>query len=405
MVNKMFEFLLPSIFEAIQAQKRIGGKTKRLSYPSDAICRKIRRHLLRNGGWSILLCYKLVAPMGMRNPRHFMSLILLRFNRIPQLKLLRQMSGSKPVFHPNRGILLSKPNKGLEHKEDEDLEYGDLIEYFISLLHKRPIFHYASLGNNTPILRIVMHPSGRFFFMGCYDIRGTHSLVCYHFGENDTVVTHTILSGHRDSVYAIAVHQNGRFMVSASSDNQGILWEISANGARISDVINFDFCMCVLCLEFHPEEMILAAGGLCSDVTLWQIEPIGLGLIKISDLIGHSSYVHDVKILKERLVTASADNTIKIWGTSSDFRKNVCLRTLQAHRDRVLSLCLHPIERIMVSGSSDNTGIVWWLSDDNSSATQIQVLDGLSSFKNVLFDPSGTHLVSSDSDCTSVVWE
>ena len=120
----MFELLLLLIFGALQAQRKIGAKTstKLLSFPSGTVCCKILRHLLRNGGCAMLLCHKLVATMGMRNPRHKMSWILLRLNRIPQFKLVEKMSGRNPDFHPNGGLLLSKPNKVPEHDEDEDLE-------------------------------------------------------------------------------------------------------------------------------------------------------------------------------------------------------------------------------------------------------------------------------------------
>ena len=407
----MFEQLILLIFGALQAQRKIGAKTSTepLSFPSGTVCCKILRHLLRNGGCAMLLCHKLVATMGMRNPRHKMSWILLRLNRIPQFKLVKKMSGSNPVFHPNGGLLLSKPNKGPEHDEDEDLEYGDLFEFFRSLLDTRPIFRYASFGKNTPIQLMVMHPSGRLFFMGCYDIRGKNSLICYQFDKTLSSATHTILSGHRESVNAIAVHSAGQFMVSGSSDRQGILWHISSS-FDVSIVRKFDFGMEVLCLAFHPA-LILAAGGLCNTVNFWEIEPNKMTIGRIAHLTEHKSYIHDIKFLSSNtLATASADNTINICIAYDNFRRVECLRTLKFHQNRVRSLCLHPNGRIMVSASLDKKLIVWWLSDDNSSATQIQVLDGHPyGIEKVVFDPSGRELVSAGSDNAGsdvlIVWE
>jgi WD40 repeat protein len=321
------------------------------------------------------------------------------------LKLVRQMSGSNPVFHPNGGLLLSKPNKGPEHDKDEDLEYGDLFEFFRLLSDARPIFRYASLGKNTPIQLMVMHPSGRLFFMGCYDIRGKNSLICYQFDKTLSSATHTILSGHRESVNAIAVHSAGQFMMSGSSDRQGILWHISSS-FDVSIVLKFDFGMEVLCLAFHPEALILAAGGLCNTVNFWEINPKEMKIGRIAHLTEHESYIHDIKFLSSNtLATASADNTINILKTSDNFRRVECLRTLKFHQNRVRSLCLHPNGRIMVSASFDNKLIVWWLSDDNSSATQIQVLEGHPyGIEDVVFDPSGRQLVSAGSNVL-IVWE
>lgn len=401
----MFELLF-LFFAALQAQKMIRGNTpstKRLPYPSSAVCLKIQRRLLRRGGLTIWLCHKLIGPMGVRNFQHFIFSIILRFNLIPELKLVKRMSGNNPVFHRNGGILLSKPNKGPE--DDEDFEYGDLFEYYKSPspLDASSIFRHASLGKNTPIQLMVMHPSGKLFFMGCYDISGTHSLVCYRFAENDTIVRYTILSGHQDSVNAIAVDSAGHIMVSGSSVDV-IVWQISPNGA-ISIIRRYNFGMCTNCIAFHPEKLILAAGGLRNNVSLWKVEPNG-NLHSLLILKGHTSYVLDVQFLPNNTVaTAGTDKTIIIWNTYSDYKQAICLKIFRAHEGRVSKLCLHPNGRIMVSASGDKKLIVWWLSDNNSSATQIQVLYGHHyGVEQVVLDPSGRQLVSSGSN-ELIVWE
>jgi WD40 repeat protein len=372
----MIAFLLFSIFAALQAQRMIRGKptTKSLSYPSRAICPKKLRHLLRNGGCAILVCRKLLTPMGIRNSGHKMSWILLRFNRIPQLMLVKQMPGSNPAFHPNGGFFLTKPNKGPEHELDEDLDLGDLFEFFKSPLDGRPIFRYASLGKNTPILKIVIHPSGKLVFMGCYDITGRYSLVCYNFVADYTDVRHTILHGHRDSVYAIAIHSDGRFMVSASSDHRGIVWNIPAlaDCSGILTTAHLDFGMCVFSIAFHPKNHIFAAGGQSNDIKLFELAPNGR-VVGVSTLRGHGNYVYVVKFLEgNRIVSASADNSIKIWDTNS----GTCLQTLPAHEDSVRGLWIDSSERVMVSISSDKTMKVWWISGPNAKMIQNLNING-----------------------------
>jgi len=249
-----------------------------------------------------------------------------------------------------------------------------------------------------------MHPSGKLFFMGCYDISGTYSLVCYRFAENDTIVHHTILHGHQDSVNAIAIDSAGHIMVSGSSVDV-IVWQISANGDIISIIRRYNFGMCTQCLAFHPEKLILAAGGLCNNVSLWEVEPNG-NLHSLSLLKGHTSYVLDVKFLpKDTVATAGTDKTIFIWKTYSNYKEVICLNIIRAHEGRVSKLYFHSNGRIMVSASGDRKLIVWWLSDDNSSATQIQVLDGHHcGVEQVVLDPSGRQLVSSGSN-ELIVWE
>lgn len=395
----MIAFLLFSIFAALQAQRMIRGKptTKSLSYSSKAICPKKLRHLLRNGGWSILLCRKLLTPMGIRNAGHKMSCILLRFNRIPQLTLVKQMPGSNPAFHPNGGFFLTQANKGPEHDQDEDLEWGDLFEFFKSPFDKRPIFSYASLGKSTPILKVVMHPRLALFFMGCYDMRGTNSLVCYNFVKDFTDVRHKILSGHRDSVYAIAIHSDGRFMVSASSDHSGIVWNIPAieDCSGISTTAHLNFGMCVFSLEFDPNNLIFAAGGDSGNILIFELDRKGHVVCKFA-LEGHTNYVHDVKFLNDDiLASASADNSIKFWDTTS----RTCLQTFRGHQDSVRGLWFDSSERVMVSISSDKTIKVWWLSGSN--ATLVQNLHfGCNPYciNEIISNKSGAQLVSAGSD-------
>lgn len=403
----MIEYLILLIFAALQAQKKIGKKpiTKLLSYPSSAVCPRKLRYLLRNGGLSIFLCSKFLTPIGMRNLEHKMYWILLRFNHIPQLKLMRRIPGSNPVFHPDGGILLLKPNICLKHEEDDELEYGDLFQFFKSQLYleERPIFSYPSLGLNTPIKIMVMHPSGKLFFMGCYDIRGTYSLVCYRFAENYTTVCYQILSGHNDTVDAIGINPAGSIMVTASSDNQGILWNISADGQTITRTRMFDIGICAFCIAFHPDKPFFAIGGHCNDVILYRIDD-SFSISRFSCLIGHESYVYDVKILKKDvIVTASADDTIKIWKISS---RTELVNTINVHTNRVRCLCFDSSEHMMFSASLDGKLFVWWLSDDNLlSAKQIQVLEGDSDgVEKVVLDPSGRSVVSAGND-SLILWE
>lgn len=396
------------LFGAAQVQRSIGGLApcRRLSYPNGDVCLDARIHCLRNGALTIVLCRGLVG--GHRRARRFAGCILLRLNRIPQIELVSRRTGSNPTFHPNGCLLVSRPNKGPEHDADENLEYGDLFECFRSPLDASPIFRYPSLGLNTPIQEMVMHPSGKSFFMGCYDTEGEHSLISYRFDENLSSVSHTILNGHRDSVNAIAVSPQGTIMVSASS-NSLFLWRVSEDGIVQSvPIVKHHFNYTVLCLAIHPsgKNPILAHSGLCNDVTLCQLDESLTTTARVIKIYGHESYVHDVVFLKDdsngiKIASASADQTIRMWST--DFASFACCMILNVHKDRVGKFSIHPNGRIMVSASLDGTTIVWWLSDDNSSATPIQILQGRFGSNDAVFDPSGRRLLVSSTENIQVL--
>ena len=405
---QFLSYILFIRFGAAQVQRSIGGLApyRRLSYPNGVVCLDARIHCLRNGALTIVLCRGLVG--GHRSARRFAGWILLRLNRIPQIQLVSRRAGSNPTFHPNGCLLVSRPNKDSEHDADEKLEYGDLFECFRSPLDTRPIFRYPSLGLNTPIQEMVMHPSGKSFFMGCYDIKGKYSLISYRFDENQFSVCHTILNGLRDSVNAIAVSPEGTIMVSASSKSLYI-WRVSENGVELTVPIARIPCnYTVLCVAIHPsgKNPILAHSGLCNDVILCQLDESLTTPKMITNFSGHTNYIYDVGFLKDdsngiKIASASADRTIRIW--KYDFASYTCCMKLDAHKEKVRTLSIHPNRRIMVSASFDGTTIVWWLSDDNSSATPIQILQGQFGISKVVFDPSGRRLLVSSTENIQVL--
>ena len=75
-VNQMFalqflSYILFIRFGAAQVQRSIGGLApcRRLSYPNGDVCLDARKHFLRNGALTIVLCRGLVGHMGHRKAR------------------------------------------------------------------------------------------------------------------------------------------------------------------------------------------------------------------------------------------------------------------------------------------------------------------------------------------------
>lgn len=79
------------------------------------------------------------------------------------------------------------------------------------------------------------------------------------------------------------------------------------------------------------------------------------GQVKTHYLIGHEDSVYCLQFDKTKIITASRDRTIKVWGLLNDNYE--CIKTLEGHEASVLALKFD--ETRMVSGSSDTTLIVW----------------------------------------------
>ena len=77
-------------------------------------------------------------------------------------------------------------------------------------------------------------------------------------------------------------------------------------------------------------------------------------LVRIFDQ--HTKLVREIEVdeYSNKLITASVDNTIKIW----DFESGNCLKTLADHDNWVTSILLIPNNKL-VSGSTDKTVKIW----------------------------------------------
>ncbi|KAH8926011.1 WD40 repeat-like protein [Atractiella rhizophila] len=84
----------------------------------------------------------------------------------------------------------------------------------------------------------------------------------------------------------------------------------------------------------------------------------GKGL-KMVAIKGHSDSVYCLQFDSEKIVTGSRDRTVKIWT-----HDGTLLKTLSAHKASVLCLRYDDKKGIMLTGSSDQTIVVWRMPDE-----------------------------------------
>lgn len=119
-----------------------------------------------------------------------------------------------------------------------------------------------------------------------------------------------------------------------------------------------------------------------------------------STLTGHADAVWSVLLTsdRQRLISGSADQTIKVW----DLNTGQVLSTLAGHTQAIRAMDLSADGRTLVSGAGDNTIKVWDLQTNTLVAT---LTKHTSPVWSVNISPDGGTLVSGSDDGTVIVWQ
>ncbi len=97
------------------------------------------------------------------------------------------------------------------------------------------------------------------------------------------------------------------------------------------------------------------------------------------------------------IATSSVDGTAKIWNAST----GTAVFTLSGHNDRIVNLAWSPDSRRIVTASTDNTARIW----DAISGEWMATLSGhTGAVNNAVFSADGTRIVTASSDTTAKIW-
>ncbi|CAG7824982.1 unnamed protein product [Allacma fusca] len=157
-------------------------------------------------------------------------------------------------------------------------------------------------------------------------------------------------SEHQKRVWSVDwCPQDPRMLASGSDDEKIRLW--STNSDRSIATISATGNICSV--KFAPDSYTLACGGTDKCIYMYDIRqaqsPFGI-------LKGHTKSVSHVKFLNKReLVSASTDNHLKIWDTTS----KTLIRSFQGHRNEKNFVGLATDGNYIACGSEDNSLYVY----------------------------------------------
>jgi WD40 repeat protein/tRNA A-37 threonylcarbamoyl transferase component Bud32 len=247
-------------------------------------------------------------------------------------------------------------------------------------------------GHLDTVWAVAIDPDGKTLISGGFD----KTIKLWNLNTGKLLQT---LTGHADAVRAIATSPDGKIMASGSGDKTIKIWNLQT-GELLRTLpadpsTNTGHSGPVWSVAISPDSKTLASGSYDGTIKIWNLATGNL----IRTLPDHYDSVWSVAISPDSktLASGSYDGTIKIWNLAT----GAVLHTLSTHTDTVRSVAISPDGKTLASGSWDKTIRLWNL----QTGDLIRTLSGHSDrVLAVAIDPSGQTLASSSIDRTIKLW-
>ncbi|MEZ4656368.1 MAG: WD40 repeat domain-containing protein [Caldilineaceae bacterium] len=155
-------------------------------------------------------------------------------------------------------------------------------------------------------------------------------------------------------------------------------------------------------MAINQDESLLAVGLDNGAIVVWTLSNLeGNGQVAVQILVEHIGAVSSLAFdpqNSQRLASASADTTIKLWDVSAGHS----VATLIGHTDQVFALAYIPNNPILASSSADST-IKLWDVDTGQELTTMQGHSG--QVFSLAVDSSASRMISGGADNQIIVWD
>ncbi|KIS67698.1 uncharacterized protein UMAG_11126 [Mycosarcoma maydis] len=159
-----------------------------------------------------------------------------------------------------------------------------------------------------------------------------------------------VLEGHRSRVWDVDSTRTGGHVASASGDSTVKVWEVESAQCKatlragVGDVYS---------CRFHPDEKHIVSAGYDKLVRMYDVETGSIVKTFTGHQLGVSSAIFNP--LGNLIVTASKDTTIRFW----DVVSGLCIRTVTGHLGEVTSVEINETGTLLLSSSKDNSNRLW----------------------------------------------
>ena len=171
------------------------------------------------------------------------------------------------------------------------------------------------------------------------------------------------LSGHTGAIDVLAFSPDGEMLASGSEDSTVRIWNTAAG----VQVFAFErHSEAITSLAFSADGNTLASGSMDGTVRLWNIATAENQHTLSVDAIWPESVAFGFD--EGTFAAGTYDNTVELWDSMTGDRRAV----LEGHRGSVNALAFNPVNGRLASGSDDGTVLLWNITVE----TEVEVVKG-----------------------------
>lgn len=257
-------------------------------------------------------------------------------------------------------------------------------------------------GHQDTVNAVAISPNNRWLATGSSD----HTVRLWDLSAKDPVSASIVLRGHEDSVNALAIGSDGRWLATGSSDHTVRLWDLSGKDPASASIVLRGHEAAIHAVAISPNNRWLATG--CEDEMprLWDLsakDPVSASMV----LLGHEAPVKALAVSPDSrwLATGSADGTARLWDLSTDSPVATVI-VLQGHQGGIGAIAISPDGRWLATAGRDNTARLWSLSRHHL-ASPARVLRGheCDTISSVAISPDNRWLVTGSAEKPFRLWD
>ncbi|CAA6804629.1 MAG: High-affnity carbon uptake protein Hat/HatR [uncultured Sulfurovum sp.] len=242
------------------------------------------------------------------------------------------------------------------------------------------------IDNRSPINAIAISEDGKYIVSGSSD----KSIKIW---DRSTGELERSLTGHTGSIYSVAISRDGKTIVSGSSDKSIKIWDRSTGELERSLTGHTGS---IYSVAISRDGKTIVSGSSDKSIKIWDRST---GELERS-LTGHTGSIYSVAISRDgkTIVSGSDDKSIKIWDRSTGELE----RSLTGHTNWVRSVAISRDGKTIVSGSDDKSIKIW----DRSTGELERSLTGHDSLVlSVAISRDGKTVVSGSYDKSIKIWD